>query len=129
MEGKVSPEEGQRMVDEMHDEYSRAAVVRLLKVYPDYFANTEPTVLVNSVLLDPIQATLVDDLLQNGLAQDVGRPSGLDGHSFELTLYRQEPEQFRCWCYLPAEWEKLKRLINMLVNDIAELDFVHYGAN
>lgn len=69
--------------------------------------------------LNDIEAKCVIDLYNNGLPDDVEKSMGLDGHTYELWIYKNDEEKYyRAWCFIPPEWEKLSKLLSIVKEKI-----------
>ena len=69
---------------------------------------------------------VIEDIATNGLPEiDKRKPQGLDGHSYELICY-DIGKEYRCWCVLPKEWERLISLIDVLCRK-AELSDIYFA--
>ena len=69
--------------------------------------------------LNDLEAKYVNDLYNNGLPDDVEKSMGLDGHTYELWIYKNDEEKYYwAWCFIPPEWEKLRKLLSIVKEKI-----------
>lgn len=69
--------------------------------------------------LNALETKYVNDLYNNGLPDDVEKSMGLDGHTYELWIYKNDEEKYyRAWCFIPPEWEKLSKLLSIVKEKI-----------
>ena len=84
---------------------------------------------VYSAVLNENQKSIIQAFLKAGLNENADKPCGRDGHSYFIEVYYPELKKYCCWCRVPEEWSILCDMINMLVIDIANLDYQKYGCS
>lgn len=84
---------------------------------------------VCSAVLNKKQQQIIKTFLQTDIDKNVKKPYGRDGHSYYIEVYYSEYKKYHCWCRLPEKWNTLADVINLLVTDIADLDYKRYGCN
>lgn len=123
----ISNAETRKLFDELWD-LSVSSLDELIKT-KEYKEKLNKYTPVHSAVLSENQRNIVQAFLQNGIDKSVREISGRDGHSYFIEVYYPELKKYRCWCRVPEEWSILCDMINMLVIDIANLDYQKYGCS
>lgn len=77
---------------------------------------------ITKLRLNAHQVQAIELLMKNGLNENVAFSEGLDGHDYYLEIMKPQHIKRHCWCVLPKEWEQFGRVIEFLVEDIANLE-------
>lgn len=93
---------------------------------PQFIEFTRTSAPIHSADLSENNMALVNAVIDANWAP-VEYGGGLDGHSYTIKIYGENPREYNRWCDIPASWAALIPLVDFLI-DVANLTPRHcYG--
>ncbi len=103
-----------------------ALPLRELSQTQEYYIEMEKVNPLQCIAFSKDETQSILKSLRDGLPKYYRDISGCDGHSFNLTVYGNHPQNIRFWCYVRPELAPIAAVINLLVSR-AGFDTKFYG--